>query len=106
VTPTCLAEPACPGLLLETLEGRLSGQISYGGSFCAKKYKTSHGLVRYLGGVDVSCSRAKKVARYWLKHHYRVPSGWKLRYTDGDPNVIVKRRGTSRFVYWNLADGL
>jgi hypothetical protein len=29
VTPTCIAEPSCAGLLLETLEGRLSGQISY-----------------------------------------------------------------------------
>lgn len=29
VTPTCFAEPSCPGLLLETLEGQLTGQISY-----------------------------------------------------------------------------
>ena len=25
VTPTCFAEPSCPGLMIETLEGRLSG---------------------------------------------------------------------------------
>ena len=29
VTPYCFAGPSCPGLLLETLKGRLSGQISY-----------------------------------------------------------------------------
>jgi hypothetical protein len=29
VTPTCIAEPSCPGLLLETLAGELTGQISY-----------------------------------------------------------------------------
>ena len=29
VTPTCLAGPSCPGLLLETLKGKLTGQISY-----------------------------------------------------------------------------
>ena len=29
VTPTCFAEPSCPGLIIETLEGQLSGQISY-----------------------------------------------------------------------------
>ena len=29
VTPTCFAEPSCPGLIIETLEGELTGQISY-----------------------------------------------------------------------------
>jgi hypothetical protein len=29
VTPTCFAGPSCPGQLLETLKGGLSGQISY-----------------------------------------------------------------------------
>jgi hypothetical protein len=29
VTPTCFAEPSCPGLIIETLEGQLTGQISY-----------------------------------------------------------------------------
>ena len=29
VTPTCFAGPSCPGLITETLVGRLSGQISY-----------------------------------------------------------------------------
>lgn len=29
VTPTCFAGPSCPGLVLETLEGQLTGQISY-----------------------------------------------------------------------------
>lgn len=29
VTPTCFAEPSCPGLIIETLEGQVTGQISY-----------------------------------------------------------------------------
>jgi hypothetical protein len=29
VTPTCFAEPSCPGLIIETLESQLTGQISY-----------------------------------------------------------------------------
>jgi hypothetical protein len=28
-TPSCFLEPACPGALVETLEGQLTGQISY-----------------------------------------------------------------------------
>jgi hypothetical protein len=28
-TPICFAEPSCPGLIIDTLKGRLSGQISY-----------------------------------------------------------------------------
>ena len=29
VTPTCFAEPSCPGLITETLKGKQTGQISY-----------------------------------------------------------------------------
>lgn len=29
LTPSCFLEPSCPGLLVETLEGQLTGQISY-----------------------------------------------------------------------------
>ena len=28
-TPICFAEPSCPGLIIDTLEGQLTGQISY-----------------------------------------------------------------------------
>jgi hypothetical protein len=72
-------------------------------NFCTKKYVTKDGLVRYLGGINVSCTKARQVARYWLRHD-RAPRGWRLRYTDGNPNVVASR-GT-RGVYWDLADGL
>jgi hypothetical protein len=28
-TPICFAEPSCPGLIINALEGQLSGQVSY-----------------------------------------------------------------------------
>lgn len=28
-TPICFAQPSCPGLIIDALEGRLTGQISY-----------------------------------------------------------------------------
>ena len=32
VTPTCFSEASCPGLILETLEGKLKGHVHLGGS--------------------------------------------------------------------------